>query len=65
MGNIMEMGTTARHGRLLGLLENSILNLFFEKKIEHFSESTSLVYWGKKQNPHSCSFVDIKNIGYG
>jgi len=62
MGNIMEMGATARHGRLLGLLENSILNLFFEKKLEHFSESTSLVYWGKKQNPHSCSLVNIKKI---
>ena len=58
----MEMGSTIRHGRLLGLLENSILELFFAKKLEHFSESASLVYWGKKKVPKSCELVDISAI---
>ena len=63
MDNIFGMGTTARHGRLLGLLQNSILNLFFEKRIEHFSESASLVYYGnKKRAPGNCELVDISSI---
>ena len=63
MDNIFGMGTTVRHGRLLGLLENSILNLFFEKKIEHFSESVKLVYYGnKKRAPGNCELVCVDNI---
>ena len=62
MSNIMEMGATARHGRLLSFLENSVFDLFLKEKVINFSESASLVYWGNKKQPHSCSLVDIKAI---
>ena len=63
MNNIMEMGATARHGRLIGLLQKSIFDLFFKKNLIHFSESTSLVYYGnKKTAPGNCELVDISRI---
>ena len=62
MSSIMEMGTTARHGRLLDYLVKSTFELFEKKEIVNFSESSSLVYWGSKKQPHSCNLVDVKKI---
>ena len=62
MSIIMEMGATARHGRLLDYLAKSTFEWFERKQLINFSESASLVYWGKKQNPHSCNLVNIKEI---
>jgi hypothetical protein len=62
ISNIMEMGATKRHGRLLSFLENSVFDLFLKEKVEHFSESASLAYWGKKKNPHSCNLINIEEI---
>jgi len=59
MSSIMEMGTTARHGRLLDYLVKSTFELFEKKEIVNFSESSSLVYWGSKKQPHSCNLVDV------
>ena len=62
MSNIMEMGATARHGRFLSFLENSVFDLFLKKKIINFSESASLVYWGERKQSYSCALVNINNI---
>ena len=62
MENIFEMGTTARHGRLLSFLTKSILELFVRNKLIYFSESTSLVYYGNKKEIDSCELVNISEM---
>ena len=63
MENIFEMGTTARHGKLLNYLIRSTSELIAKKEIEDFSESVSLVYYGnKKRAPQNCELVDISSI---
>ena len=62
MSNIMEMGSTARHRRLLEYAAKSINGLFERKELIHFSESASLVYTGNKKHPESCSLIDLKSI---
>ena len=49
MDNIFEMGTTARHGRLLNYLIRSTFELFEKKELINFSESSSLVYYGNRK----------------
>ena len=63
MDNIFEMGTTARHGRLLNFLTKSTIELFMQNELIDFSDSSSLVYYGnKKRAPQNCELVDISNI---
>ena len=63
MDNIFEMGTTARHGRLLNYLVKATFELFEKNELINFSESASLVYYGdKKRVPQNCELVDISII---
>jgi len=62
MNNIFEMGTTARHRRLLDYLIKSTIELFEKKEIINFSESSSLVYYGNKKEMSLCELVDIREI---
>jgi len=62
MENIFEMGTTARHGRLLYFLGKATFDLFIKKELINFSESSSLVYYGNKKELDSCELVDIGEI---
>ena len=62
MSNIMEMGSTARHRRLLEYVSKSINSLFERNELIHFSESASLVYMGHKKQPTLCHLIDLKTI---
>ena len=62
MDNIFEMGTTARHGRLLDFLVNATFELFVKKELINFSESSSLVYYGNKKEVDSCELVNISEV---
>ena len=62
MENIFEMGTTARHGRLLDFLINATFELFVKKELINFSESSSLVYYGNKKEVYSCELVNISEV---
>jgi len=63
MENIFQMGTTARHGKLLNYLVRATSELIEEKKLEDFSESVSLVFYGnRKRAPQNCELVDIAII---
>jgi hypothetical protein len=63
MDNIFEMGTTARHWKLLRYLAKSTFDLFERNELEDFSESSSLVYYGDKcRAPVNCELVNISCV---
>ena len=62
MNNIFEMGTTARHGRLLDFLVRATVELFMKKELINFSESSSLVYYGNKKEVDSCELVNLDEV---
>ena len=62
MDNIFEMGTTARHGRLLNYLIKSTIDLFERKELINFSESSSLVYYGNKKEIDLCELVNLNEV---
>ncbi|MCL2098939.1 MAG: Uma2 family endonuclease [Oscillospiraceae bacterium] len=62
MENIFEMGTTARHRRLLDFLVKATFELFVKKEVINFSESSSLVYYGNKKEPDSCELVNLDTL---
>jgi Uma2 family endonuclease len=62
MNNIFEMGTTARHGRLLDYLIKSTFELFERKQLINFSESSSLVYYGNKKEADLCELVNLNEV---
>ena len=62
MDNLFEMGTTARHRRLLDYLIKSTIELFEKKELINFSESSSLVYYGNKREKNLCELVNLEEV---
>ena len=62
MDSIFEMGTTARHGKLLKYLARSTFELFEKNELVDFQESVKLVYYGSKKSPKDCELISVDSI---